>query len=144
MKKRIIIAGNSHFLREYVNNGLYFMQSGASLSRLYKKYEVYNLSKKNLTSSDAYVLTKAFLEIKEFDLVFLALGEGDIINGISTSEFKNNIKQIINLCKSSGVSVVLHNQLKKKEYAPYSLVIDELQNENEFEFKYVSNKLVKA
>ena len=144
MKKRILVAGCSHCLREYVKNGLYFIQKGNTLSRLYKKYEVYNLSKKDLTSNDAYLLTKAFLGTKDFDLVFLALGEGDFSNGISTSEFKNNVKQIIDLCKSSGVSVVLHNQLKKKEYADYSLVIDELQNENEFEFKYVSNKLVKA
>ena len=143
MKKRILIAGCSHCLREYITNGLYYLEKGYFLTRLYKKYEVYNLSKKNLTVKEAIVLVEAFINKMEFDGIFLALGEGDIINNVDVNTFKNDLNHLIELCNSKNISIVLHNEVKKIN-KDYSHVIDSLQKENNFSYKVVSNKIVKA
>ena len=143
MKKRILIAGCSHCLREYITNGLYYLEKGYFLTKLYKKYDVYNLSKKNLTTKEATVLVEAFLNKMEFDGILLALGEGDIMNNVSVEEFKKNLNYIIALCKDKNIQIVLHNEVKKLN-KEYSNVINEVQKENNFSFKIVSNKIVKA
>ncbi len=143
MKKRILIAGCSHCLREYITNGLYYLEKGYFLTKLYKKYDVYNLSKKNLTTKEAIVLVEAFLNKIEFDGVLLALGEGDVMNNVSVEEFKKNLNYLIALCKEKNIQIVLHNEVKKLN-KDYSKVIDELQKENNFSLKFVSNRIVKA
>ena len=67
MENRILVAGCSHYLREYIRNGLYFISNEYYLRMLYKKYDVYNLSKKNLTSKEAALLVKAFLKLGSFE-----------------------------------------------------------------------------
>ena len=143
MKKRILIAGCSHCLREYITNGLYYLEKGYFLTKLYKKYDVYNLSKKNLTTKEAIVLVEAFINKMEFDGILLALGEGDIINNISVEEFKKNLNYLIALCKDKNIQIFLHNEVNKLN-KEYSNVINEVQKENNFSFKIVSNKIVKA
>ena len=144
MKKRLLIAGCSHCLREYLFNGLYFLPKAYELTKLYKKYDVYNLSKKNLTSMEALKLVSAFLDQLQFDGVFLSLGEGDIQFEVSVDEFKNNLETLVLLCKTRGISIVLNNNINKKENLAYYTVVEDIRIKNQSEYKYVSNRLVKA
>ena len=144
MKKRLLIAGCSHCLREYLFNGLYYLPKAYELTKLYKKYEVYNLSKKNLTSKEALKLVSAYLNTLEFSGVFLSLGEADITLGVSPLEFKSNLDELISLCKQKNISIVLNNEINKKEYNQYYMIVEELRIKNQPEYKYVSKRLVKA
>jgi len=144
MKKRLLIAGGSHCLREYLFNGLYYLPKAYELTKLYKKYEVYNLSKKNLTSKEALKLVSAYLNTLEFSGVFLSLGEADITLGVSPLEFKSNLDELISLCKQKNISIVLNNEINKKEYNQYYMIVEELRIKNQPEYKYVSKRLVKA
>ena len=144
MKKRLLIAGCSHCLREYLFNGLYYLPKAYELTKLYKKYEVYNLSKKNLTSKEALKLVSAYLNTLEFSGVFLSLGEADITLGVSPLEFKSNLDELISLCKQKNISIVLNNEINKQEYNQYYMIVEELRIKNQPEYKYVSKRLVKA
>lgn len=144
MKKRLLIAGGSHCLREYLLGGLYYLPKAYELTKLYKKYEVYNLSKKNLTSKEALKLVSAYLNTLEFSGVFLSLGEADITLGVSPLEFKSNLDELISLCKQKNISIVLNNEINKKEYNQYYTIVEELRIKNQPEYKYVSKRLVKA
>lgn len=144
MKKRLLIAGCSHCLREYLFNGLYYLPKAYELTKLYKKYEVYNLSKKNLTSKEALKLVSAYLDKLEFSGVFLSLGEADILLGVSPLEFKSNLDELISLCKQKNISIVLNNEISKKENNQYYMIVEELRAKMKPEYKYVSKRLVKA
>ena len=93
MEKRILVAGCSHYLREYITNGLYYISNEYYLRMLYKKYEVYNLSKKNLSSSEALLLIKAFLKVDSFNACVISLGEGDYALNKTKEEFKRNLME---------------------------------------------------
>ena len=94
MEKRILVAGCSHYLREYITNGLYYISNEYYLRMLYKKYEVYNLSKKNLSSSEALLLIKAFLKVDSFNACVISLGEGDYALNKTKEEFKRNLNSV--------------------------------------------------
>ncbi len=126
MEKRILIAGCSHYLREYIKNGIYFISNEYYLRMLYKKYDVYNLSKKNLTSKEAMLLVKAFLKLGSFDYCILSLGEGDMEEGIGKEAFRKNLIEIISICNYYGVKIELQNPLCKKNNL-YLDVIDEVR-----------------
>lgn len=144
MKKRLLIAGCSHCLREYVFNGLYYLPKAYELTKLYRKYDVYNLSKKNLTTKEALKLVEAFINQLDFDGVFLSLGEGDIQSKVTVEEFKKNLNTLVQLCKEKNLSIVLNNEINKKENKAYFDVVEEIRMNNQAEYKYSSNKIVKA
>lgn len=128
MEKRILVAGCSHYLREYIRNGLYFISNEYYLRMLYKKYDVYNLSKKNLTSKEAALLVKAFLKLGSFECLILSLGEGDMEYGIDKNTFKKNLIEIISICNYYGVKIELQDPLDKKNLCEYVDVIEEVRS----------------
>ncbi len=127
MKKRILVAGCSHYLREYITNGLYYISNEYYLRMLYKKYEVYNLSKKNLSSSEALLLIKAFLKVDSFDACVISLGEGDYALNKTKEEFKRNLMEIVSICNSYGVKIILQDPLDAKALKTYSEVLEEVR-----------------
>ena len=127
MEKRILVAGCSHYLREYITNGLYYISNEYYLRMLYKKYEVYNLSKKNLSSSEALLLIKAFLKVDRFDACVISLGEGDYALNKTKEEFKRNLMEIVSICKFYGVKIILQDPLDAKALKTYSEVLEEVR-----------------
>lgn len=127
MKKRILVAGCSHYLREYITNGLYYISNEYYLRMLYKKYEVYNLSKKNLSSSEALLLIKAFLKVDSFNACVISLGEGDYALNKTKEEFKRNLMEIVSICNSYGVKIILQDPLDAKALKTYSEVLEEVR-----------------
>ena len=127
MEKRILVAGCSHYLREYITNGLYYISNEYYLRMLYKKYEVYNLSKKNLSSSEALLLIKAFLKVERFDACVISLGEGDYALNKTKEEFKRNLMEIVSICNSYGVKIILQDPLDAKALKTYSEVLEEVR-----------------
>lgn len=127
MEKRILVAGCSHYLREYITNGLYYISNEYYLRMLYKKYEVYNLSKKNLSSSEALLLIKAFLKVDSFNACVISLGEGDYALNKTKEEFKRNLMEIVSICNSYGVKIILQDPLDAKALKTYSEVLEEVR-----------------
>ncbi|MDY5982852.1 MAG: hypothetical protein SPJ17_04085 [Anaeroplasma sp.] len=127
MEKRILVAGCSHYLREYITNGLYYISNEYYLRMLYKKYEVYNLSKKNLSSSEALLLIKAFLKVERFNACVISLGEGDYALNKTKEEFKRNLMEIVSICKFYGVKIILQDPLDAKALKTYSEVLEEVR-----------------
>lgn len=127
MEKRILVAGCSHYLREYITNGLYYISNEYYLRMLYKKYEVYNLSKKNLSSSEALLLIKAFLKVERFNACVISLGEGDYALNKTKEEFKRNLMEIVSICKFYGVKIILQDPLDAKALQTYSEVLEEVR-----------------
>ena len=127
MEKRILVAGCSHYLREYITNGLYYISNEYYLRMLYKKYEVYNLSKKNLSSSEALLLIKAFLKVDSFNACVISLGEGDYALNKTKEEFKRNLMEIVSICNYYGLKIILQDPLDKKALKTYSEVIEEVR-----------------
>ena len=127
MEKRILVAGCSHYLREYITNGLYYISNEYYLRMLYKKYEVYNLSKKNLSSSEALLLIKAFLKVDRFNACVISLGEGDYALNKTKEEFKRNLMEIVSICKFYGVKIILQDPLDAKALKTYSEVLEEVR-----------------
>ena len=127
MEKRMLVAGCSHYLREYITNGLYYISNEYYLRMLYKKYEVYNLSKKNLSSSEALLLIKAFLKVERFDACVISLGEGDYALHKTKEEFKRNLMEIVSICNSYGVKIILQDPLDAKALKTYSEVLEEVR-----------------
>lgn len=127
MEKRILVAGCSHYLREYIINGLYYISNEYYLRMLYKKYEVYNLSKKNLSSSEALLLIKAFLKVDRFNACVISLGEGDYALNKTKEEFKRNLMEIVSICKFYGVKIILQDPLDAKALKAYSEVLEEVR-----------------
>ena len=108
-------------------NGLYYISNEYYLRMLYKKYEVYNLSKKNLSSSEALLLIKAFLKVDSFNACVLSLGEGDYALNKTKEEFKRNLMEIVSICNYYGVKIILQDPLDKKALKTYSEVIEEVR-----------------
>lgn len=127
MEKRILVAGCSHYLREYITNGLYYISNEYYLRMLYKKYEVYNLSKKNLSSNEALLLIKAFLKVDSFNACVISLGEGDYALNKTKEEFKRNLMEIVSICNSYGVKIILQDPLDAKALKTYSEVLEEVR-----------------
>lgn len=127
MKNRICIAGCSHYLREYVRNGLYYLSKDFYTRMLYRNYEVYNLSNKNLTSKHALVLVRAFLKNTKFDYCLIQLGEGDLEHKISPSDFRYNMKQLIEMLLDCGVTPILDDTIDKPQMKEYQQVITHLK-----------------
>ena len=128
MEKRILVAGCSHYLREYIRNGLYYLSKEYYLRMLYKNYEVNNLSKKNLTSRDALLLIKAFTKVEKYEYCILSLGEGDLEAGIEKDVFRKNIMEIVSICNYSGVKIILQDVFDKKILGKYQEVIEEISS----------------
>jgi hypothetical protein len=128
MENRILIASCSHYLREYVRNGLYYLQRDFYTRMLYKNYEVYNLSQKSLTSRQAQILIRAFLKNSSFSYCVLSLGEGDQAKGIEVEEFYNNLKSIIEMLLENHVMPVVEDTVDKTENKDYQRVIEKIRD----------------
>lgn len=145
MKNRILIAGCSHYLREYVRNGLYYLSKDFYTMMLYRNYDVFNLSKKSLTSKQALILVRAFLKNSKFDYCLLSLGEGDYALGISPSDFRSNMKMLIEMLLDFGCTPILDDIKDKKENKEYQQVIDHLRElYNLKSYSYKKGVLVEA
>ena len=127
MEKRILVAGCSHYLREYITNGLYCISKEYYLRMLYKNYDVYNLSKKNLTSKEALQLIKAFLKLNQFEYCVVSLGEGDMGNKVPMDDFRKNLMEIVSICNYYGVKVILQDTMEKKYLKEYQDIIEEVR-----------------
>lgn len=128
MKNRILVAGCSRYLREYIRNGFYCLSNEYYLRMLYKGYDVYNLSKRNLTSKEALLLIKAFLKVGTYSACVISLGEGDLEANVSKEEFKKNLREILSLCNYYNVKIVLQDTIDKKALKEYQEAIIELRN----------------
>ena len=64
MEKRILVAGCSHYLREYLRNGLYFISKEYYLRMLYKNYEVDNIVE-TVLKQKGRVLCEVFVDINQ-------------------------------------------------------------------------------
>lgn len=127
MENRILVAGCSNYLREYFTNGLYCISKEYYLRMLYENFEVYNLSKKNLTSKEALLLTKAFLKKNTFEYCVLSLGEGDLQTHIGKDIFRKNLMEIVSICNYYGVKIILQDTLDKNKFKEYQDIIDEVR-----------------
>ena len=128
MEKRILVAGCSRYLREYLRNGFYCLSNEYYLRMLYKGFDVYNLSKRNLSSKEALLLIKAFLKTNTYSYCVISLGEGDLDKNVSKEEFKRNLREILSLCNYYQVKIILQDTVDFKALHEYQEAIDELRN----------------
>ena len=106
MKNRLLILGNNEFSREYYEHGVFKINRRKSVSALYYKYDIHNLSKENLDSSTACKLAMSFITKYKYSACIIALGIEDLKQN-KLHLFEENLQMLLNMLKLYRIVPIL-------------------------------------
>jgi len=78
--------------------------------------EIINGSVSGSTSAGGLNIAEWTLSENNIDLMILCLGANDMLRGISPSETKNNLEEIIRIAKSKNINVIIAGMIAPTSY----------------------------
>ncbi|MGM9969036.1 MAG: hypothetical protein ACI35S_01400 [Anaeroplasma sp.] len=141
--KNMMIFGGSQFYNEVYNDGKYIISKKRAVYNLMKDYEIDNFSNASLTTRTTLKYIDTFTKIRKYDYCVIALGEGDLLAGISPYEFERNLSEIVNRLNDLNIKTVIVNLptkvLKKYNALEYDEIINAISDK--YHTEYIVNGL---
>lgn len=107
MKNKILLIGNRESMREeYRNNNYYICPKNDLLDKLYKEYDVTNLSKDNLDFNNVSSILNRFLSKFKYESCVIVISGKKIISR-AFIQTKNVLQNVINMISSFGVKPIV-------------------------------------
>ena len=107
MKENMIILGNSKFVEVETKKGNVYLNRNRRAFNYESKYNVDNLSKKNLTIDQASRYFDAYSKKRKYSTVVISLGEGDYIINNNIESFIQKFENLIIKLAKKHVNIVL-------------------------------------
>ncbi len=107
MKENMIILGNSKFVEVETKKGNVYLNRNRRAFNYESKYNVDNLSKKNLTIDQASRYFDAYSKERKYSTVVISLGEGDYIINNNIESFIQKFENLIIKLAKKHVNIVL-------------------------------------
>lgn len=105
-KEKVMVLGGSVFYDNILFDSLKNSKV-KTMSNLYKKYDVDNLSNKNLCTEKAIRFYSTFKNIRNYKSIVIQLGEYEITNNIKLEEFKTNLEELVKRINESSSKIIL-------------------------------------
>lgn len=105
-KEKVMVLGGSVFYDNILFKSLKNSKV-KTMSNLYKKYDVDNLSNKNLCTEKAIRFYSTFKNIRNYKSIIIQLGEYEITNNIKLEEFKTNLEELVKCINEFSSKIIL-------------------------------------
>ena len=111
MKENMIILGNSKFVEVESKKGKISLTKNRRAFNLESKYNVDNVSKKNLTIDQASKYFDEYSKERKYNYVVISLGEGDYIVNNDVESFAEKFEKLIMKLSKKHINIVLEKPM---------------------------------